>query len=90
MSRSVLSELDAFDGAELREIAASSRNDDVIQQIAKAILARSIWQWFLANSDRRVKIKLWILRPSVRIGELREVVELFFGPPPSDLGARGA
>lgn len=90
MNRSVLSEVDAFSGAELRDLASSSRRDDVIQELAKAMLARSLWKWFLANSDRRVKIKIWILRPSVRIGELREFMVWLFGAPPSDLVEGGA
>lgn len=87
---SVLAELDAFQGAEIREIAASTHSNDAIQALAKALLARSLWKWFLANADRRVKVKVWIFRPSVRIGELRELMELIFGAPPSDLGAQAA
>lgn len=79
--KSVLDELDLSEAGALRRVAAS-QSDDVIQAIAKAVMARAAWKWFGENADRRIKIKVWIFRPSVKVGELRDLLEWLFGPPP--------
>lgn len=80
MSRSVLDDLDLH-SVHLQAAAAvtASTRDTLL----RAALAVAVWHWFRANQDKRVKVKVWIFRPSVRVAELRSVIEWIVGPDPA-------
>lgn len=45
-------------------------------------LVAILWQWILQNGDKKVTLRIWIIRKTYRIADLHAVFELLLGPQP--------
>lgn len=56
--------------------------DPEVERRVRAALAAAAWRWFAGHAGDRVKVSLWIFRPSARVRALRPLFEWLFGPDP--------
>lgn len=55
--------------------------DQIDPGLVAAIIAPAFWLWYERHKKDRVKAKLWIFRPSVKIEALRPFFVALFGEP---------
>ena len=53
--------------------------------LLRALVAKEFWKWFVTHSNDRIKVKVWIFRPSVKVRELEPLFLMLFGPNPLKL-----
>jgi len=72
----------AFDAAvEDRTLA-----DATTRELVVAAIARAFWRFTWPRiRDERLQVRVWILRPSVRVAALQPWFELVFGPAPAEV-----
>lgn len=74
---SALRELD------LRAVRAVAETASASDTILRAAVGAAFWRWFHNNKARRLKVRVWLFRPSVRVEALRELFVLLFGADPT-------
>jgi hypothetical protein len=50
------------------------------QDALKALLSIIFWRWFRENKNRQHTIKIWIITKRLRLGQMKGIFELVFGP----------
>lgn len=59
--------------------------DGATRTATTAAIAKAFWAYVWPRiKDDRLKVRLWFLRPSVKVGALRPWFELIFGEAPAD------
>jgi len=64
---------------------AASESGLISPELVRDLIAPVFWGWYERHKRDRLKVRVWFLRPSVRIEALRPFFEQLFGPNP--LGA---
>lgn len=77
---SALAEMDLRAVRAVAEVA--SVHDDTLRRAVAAMF----WAWFRLNAERRLKVRVWIFRPSVKVAALAELFTWLFGPDPRASG----
>jgi DNA-binding response OmpR family regulator len=64
----------------LEELDADTLANSMSQISSRDLISRMFWNWFFANQERSVAIRIWRIRGTVRVKNIRGIFELLFGP----------
>lgn len=60
---------------------ASAFEASILTAAATPLVARAFWLWVWPSiKDERLKVSVWVFRPSVRVSALKPYFERIFGP----------
>lgn len=67
--------------AVLQELNVSQLAAASNEQLIREIVSKLFWTWYFSNQDRKITtIRVWFIRRTIYVRDIRGVFELLFGP----------